>query len=272
MTRKMAPARLRPVGGNQLAEVSGGDSGGDVVVDGVGDQVGDGDDGAGVDEHEGEGDEGHAQVRPDIGEEALHDLVVINSPHLVVIHAAVHVAMPAAATAVVHYSAPPAGDGAARLHPAGLWRGLVAVGLHGLLRAELELIDALVGSGAAYEPLVGAALYDFALVHDQDEVGVLEGTEAVGDDEGGAALDDLLHGLVDPVLGLRVHAGGGVVQDEDGWVQHQSPGDGEALALPTGEGQSALADPGVVAVGHFHDLVVELGDFWQLRRSALRWR
>ena len=49
-------------------------------------------------------------------------------------------------------------------------------------------------------------------------------------------------------------------QDENGRVHQEGPGDGETLTLTAGEGDSALADPGVVAVGECVDEVVQLRD------------
>ena len=46
---------------------------------------------------------------------------------------------------------------------------------------------------------------------------------------------------LDQPLGLGVHAGGGVVQDQDARVLEQRAGDGDALLLPAGEGDAALA-------------------------------
>ena len=61
------------------------------------------------------------------------------------------------------------------------------------------------------------------------------------------------------MLGFGVDRGGGVVQDEDARVHQQGAGDGDALFLPAGEGDAALADAGVVASGSCQDEFVRLG-------------
>ena len=64
---------------------------------------------------------------------------------------------------------------------------------------------------------------------------------------------------LDRRLGGRVDRGGGVVEDQDPRVGEQRAGDRDPLALAAGEGQAALADPGLVAVGQFADEGVGLG-------------
>ncbi len=71
---------------------------------------------------------------------------------------------------------------------------------------------------ASDEVVVVAFLGDLAVAQDEDAVGVADGGEAVGDDEGGAAGDQRAEVLLDGSLGLRVHRAGGLVEDEDGRV------------------------------------------------------
>ena len=64
---------------------------------------------------------------------------------------------------------------------------------------------------------------------------------------------------LDRRLGGRVDRGGGVVEDQDARVGEQGAGDRDPLALAAGEGQAALADPGLVAVRQVADEGVGLG-------------
>ena len=64
---------------------------------------------------------------------------------------------------------------------------------------------------------------------------------------------------LDRRLGGRVDRGGGVVEDQDARVGEQGAGDRHPLALAAGEGEAALADAGLVAVGQFADEAVGLG-------------
>ena len=91
------------------------------------------------------------------------------------------------------------------------------------------------------------------------------------------AIASLQAGL-DRRLGGRVDRGGGVVEDQDPRVGEQGAGDRDPLALAAGEGQAALADPGLVAVGQLADEAVGLGpprrrfDLLQRRLRARRRR
>jgi hypothetical protein len=48
-------------------------------------------------------------------------------------------------------------------------------------------------------------------LHDMDHGGVADGGEAVGDDDGGAALHEAVEGLLDVLFGFAVEGGGGFV-------------------------------------------------------------
>ena len=72
--------------------------------------------------------------------------------------------------------------------------------------------------------------------------------QAVGDDQGGAALHGLVQGALDQALVLGVQGAGGLVQQQDRRVADQGAGDGQALALAAGEGAAALAQRRVEAL------------------------
>ncbi len=67
----------------------------------------------------------------------------------------------------------------------------------------------------------------------------------------------------DFVFGVGVDAGEGVVEDEDAGTAEEGAGDGGALLLASGEGDAALADGGVIAIGEGLDVVARC---WRLRR------
>ena len=75
-----------------------------------------------------------------------------------------------------------------------------------------------------------------------------DGAQAVGDDDGGAPLQQGVQRLLDQGLGEAVHVGGGFVQDEDARVGEQGAGDADQLALPDGQVGGALLHPGLVAI------------------------
>ena len=75
-------------------------------------------------------------------------------------------------------------------------------------------IDAAFGD----EVVVFALFLELTAFEDKDAVGVADGAEAVGDDDGGAPDDDLFERALDEGFGLVVDGGGGFVEDQDGWV------------------------------------------------------
>src|SRR5881409_1485353 len=85
-------------------------------------------------------------------------------------------------------------------------------------------------------------LAQLALVQHEDAIRVLDGREAVGDDDRGAAAEELRERVLDQPLGLRIDARGRLIEDEDGRIVGQCPGEGEELTLASGEVAAPLAD------------------------------
>ncbi len=67
----------------------------------------------------------------------------------------------------------------------------------------------------------------------------------MGDDEGGRPPQRPFQPADDGRFGVHVERRQGVVEDEHPRAAEDGPGQGEALALPAGEGQALLTHPGV---------------------------
>ena len=76
----------------------------------------------------------------------------------------------------------------------------------------------LVGTLTGDELLMGATLDNAAVLHDAYQVGVLDGAQAMGDDQCGAAMHELVEGVLHEVFALGVKGAGGLVEDEDGRI------------------------------------------------------
>ena len=63
------------------------------------------------------------------------------------------------------------------------------------------------------------------------------------------------------MLILRVHAGGGLVQNDNWGVLQKTPGNGNALLFSAGEVGAAFSHHGVVPLGQRHDKVMAAGRF-----------
>lgn len=114
--------------------------------------------------------------------------------------------------------------------------------------------------GAGGEELGEGTVADFAAPLDEDDpVGVLNGGEAVGDEDLGRFALQIANGLLDPVFGDGVERGGGFIEDQDGGFFDKSAGDGEALLLASGESFAHFGEKGVVFEGHFFNEFVGVG-------------
>src|SRR5205823_396707 len=93
-----------------------------------------------------------------------------------------------------------------------------------------------------------------------DLVSVAGRGDSVGDEDGGAAFHDAVEAAEDPLFGVGVDAGQGVVEDKNFGVADDGAGDSCALFLTAGEGESTLADLGVEAFGEFENFITDVGD------------
>ena len=105
---------------------------------------------------------------------------------------------------------------------------------------------------------MGALLHDAVIIHYDDAVGVADGTEPMGDDEGGTPLGQFVKGPLDAGFGDRVQSGGGLIQNENRRVFQEDAGDGHPLLLSAGQHDASLTHIGLEAVRHVHDIVVDL--------------
>ena len=76
-----------------------------------------------------------------------------------------------------------------------------------------------------------SALDDAAVLQNDDQVGVADGREAVGDDQGSTPTHQARECVLDEPLAFRVEGGSGFVEDEQGRILEHGPGDGDALPL-----------------------------------------
>ena len=104
-----------------------------------------------------------------------------------------------------------------------------------------------------------ALLGNLPVDDDDDAAGGADGGKAMGDDERRAVLGQLVKGVLDLRLGHGIERRGCLVKDQDGRIFQEDAGDGDALLLPARQERAALADVGVKAVGHRHDVVVNFG-------------
>ena len=99
------------------------------------------------------------------------------------------------------------------------------------LSAGIELI---VFALLLHEVFMVAAFDDGTLFEDHDRVAVLDGGQAVRDDEDGAAFHDGVHTLLDKLFGMGVDGGGSLVENHDRRIGDRAAGDGEKLSLALG--------------------------------------
>ena len=83
--------------------------------------------------------------------------------------------------------------------------------------------------------LMSAPLHDLPVPDDQDLIRRQDGGQPMGDQDGGALLNQRINGGLNGGFGDGVQGGGGLVKDQQRRVLQQRPGDGNSLLLPAGK-------------------------------------
>uniref|UniRef100_A0A7S3CL08 Uncharacterized protein n=1 Tax=Strombidium rassoulzadegani TaxID=1082188 RepID=A0A7S3CL08_9SPIT len=132
--------------------------------------------------------------------------------------------------------------------------------LHLLLLLALLLPKSPVVAVFLGNQLVVRALLnnDSVLEHD-DLVTVSHSGESMGNDERGRALRNLIDGLLNLLLGLRVKGRGGLIEAHDLGLLEQGSSNGDPLLLSSRQLESPLAHELVVAPLLLHDELVDGG-------------
>ena len=128
-----------------------------------------------------------------------------------------------------------------------------------LLIAEDALLQApeLVVLALLFQQLfVGAALYDLAVVHDQNEVTIPDGGEAVGDDQHRAVCKLVVDHIKDGILCAKVQTAGGFVQNIEVRILQEGAGQCKALLLTAREAVAGFFQIGVVLQRQLADELV----------------
>ena len=100
-----------------------------------------------------------------------------------------------------------------------------------------------------HERIMAPLLDDFPPVQHHDQVAVAQCGETVGDDQDGPVAVVARQACQDCLFGPGIHGGEGVVEDENGRVLEECPGNGGPLLLPAGQGHAPFTHESHVAVG-----------------------
>ena len=98
----------------------------------------------------------------------------------------------------------------------------------------LGLIQLGVDAAGLQQLPMGAALGNYTVGNGHDAAGTADGTQAVSDNQRRPSLGEVIKGPMDFRLRHGVQCGGGFVQNQNGRILQENPGDGDALLLPAG--------------------------------------
>src|SRR6266568_7709218 len=106
---------------------------------------------------------------------------------------------------------------------------------------------------------MGAKLDDAPAAQDGDAICVSYRGDAMGNEDRRSPLHDLPQMVQDLVLGVRIHAGKSIIENEDSRITNQSAGNRGALFLSAGKCNSALTDQRFVLLGKVFNFSSNIG-------------
>ena len=113
---------------------------------------------------------------------------------------------------------------------------------------HLVAIQLVVDAPHLHELSVSAHLYGTTTTDHNNTVSIVDGGEAVGNDNGGATFPGLVQSFLDYLLTLRVQGRGGFIEEKDLGVTDQSPSNGNSLLLSSTQLGALGSNIGIVAL------------------------
>lgn len=120
-------------------------------------------------------------------------------------------------------------------------------------------VELRVDSSLGYELHVVTLLHYLSVLDDADHIRILDGGQAMGNDNASASRAGGVESLLDQLFALQVQGRGGLVQQQDLGIPHQSPGNGNPLLLSPRELSAPGSHPGIIAIGQADDEAVGVG-------------
>ena len=104
-------------------------------------------------------------------------------------------------------------------------------------------------------------LNDISVLHDKNQICILNGRKSVGDNKAGSALHQVIHSLLDLHFCSCINGRCGLIQDQDLIVCQDRSCNGKQLLLPLRNITGFLIQDHLIAAGLLHDKVVDMGRF-----------
>ena len=131
-----------------------------------------------------------------------------------------------------------------------------------LLAAEdalLQVPELVILALLCQQLVMGAALHDLTVIHDQDQVAITDGGKAVCHDQHRTVSQLVIDYIKDGILCTKVQAGGRFIKDVKARILQERTGQCNALLLTTGQAITGFLQIGVVLQRQLADELVCVG-------------
>ena len=106
---------------------------------------------------------------------------------------------------------------------------------------------------------MGSSIDNSAFLEDNNPISLLHRRQTMGDHQHGSSLHRLLQAELHRSLRFSIESAGGFIQQKQGRIPQDGPGDGDSLQLSSGDIASPLLQQGFVAVGEALDEPISIG-------------
>ena len=127
------------------------------------------------------------------------------------------------------------------------------------LTCKLTVIQLRIEAVLLQQLVVFALFDDMAALHDEDDIRLADGRQAMRDDEARAPPHHGGERLLDLQLGARVDGAGRLVQNQHRRQRQHEPRDAEQLPLPGGESCARVGQGRIIALRQARDEAVGMG-------------
>ena len=124
---------------------------------------------------------------------------------------------------------------------------------------ELQFVELRVQAARPKQIVVPATFDDPPFIDHEDHIGALNCGQPMGDHNSGLAFDQPVQSIENQFFRRRIQPRARLIQNQDRRIANNGPGDGDPLALASGERHAPLADNRVVPFRHLLDELVGIG-------------
>lgn len=128
------------------------------------------------------------------------------------------------------------------------------------LIGKLRTVESCIGAVLFEQLLMGSAFDDVAMIHDENQIRIQNGAQAVSDDKAGSVFHHIVNSGLQFLFEPGVDRAGRLVENENLRIFENRSGDGQKLLFPLREVVGVFSQPGLQTIRQSFNCLFESGD------------